>query len=38
MIGYEHTQRSYLLHWLVVPMLVVVVGSVLLAGVAALAV
>ena len=34
MIGYEHTQRSYLLHWLVVPMLVVVVGSVLLAGVA----
>jgi len=33
MIRYEHTQRSYLLHWLVIPVLVVVVGSVLLAGV-----
>ena len=33
MIRYERTQRAYLLHWIVIPVMLVVVGSVLLISV-----
>lgn len=31
MIRYEHTQRSYLLHWIIVPLLLIALGGVFLA-------